>query len=298
VIVRDYGRYGSRIVIEDGAVRRALFKIQPLPDGGYAVLAPYHDAREGWLARQHVDYRQTDSRIRLSDMEHFTASDRVKLSHHRDGFVQFSGEVAGTIISGRDAQTGEPRGLAVQSAPIGLPITTGPTFGCVSWGISSFRALPGLRRSDLLFPAADIYYRRCRPDTWNAYLVEGWVFWPPMWAGVHGDEYNLRLSVGFRNFEGSGANLEFRVIPLRRANCFLGISVHKTRTAFPSASGFQIAGPSDRRRGSTTANALIAMYPRFEETILNARPLDYVAPVQPPSDPAMLGPTTSGEPSA
>jgi hypothetical protein len=293
--MKDYEQKGSRIVVDDGLTKRALFKIQPLSDGGYSVLAPYHAAREGWLARTHVDYTKTEMQMSFSDMENFTADDRVKLSHHFDGFVQFSGENPQKIRSGRDPVTREPKGLAIQSAPIMRPIPTGPTFGCVAWGLSSYRELATPRRSDLHFSPSETYYRRCRPDTWNAYKVEGWVFWPPMWAGVSGDEYDLRLSVGFRNFEGSGSNLTFRVIPLAGTDCFLGISLHKMTVSFPSESGFSLSSPSDRRTGATEANALMAIYPR--DNILNSQQavgLDYVPPVQPRSDPAMLRQNRAG----
>ena len=88
--MEDYARHGSRIVVQHNGVQRALFKVQPLPDGGYTVLSPYHEARQGWLALSHVDYTQTKQQVKFSDMQHFTASDRVKLSHHRDGFVELT----------------------------------------------------------------------------------------------------------------------------------------------------------------------------------------------------------------
>ncbi len=68
---------------------RALRKVEPLTDGGYTVLAPYHDAREGWLYKFEGDYTRISSSIALADMEHFTADDRVKLSHHKDGRLAF-----------------------------------------------------------------------------------------------------------------------------------------------------------------------------------------------------------------
>jgi hypothetical protein len=118
---------GYRIVLaEESMVPRRISKIITMADGGYAVLAPYHAAREGWLAKYQVDYRGTESRIvPFGDMTHYTAADRVKLSHHWDGFVQFSGESPGKIVSGRDPSTGQPRGLGVQSAPIRVPTTSG-----------------------------------------------------------------------------------------------------------------------------------------------------------------------------
>jgi len=126
-------RDGWRVIIEDGGDFHAVCKIQPLSDGGYALIAPYHAAREGWLYKHEVDYRKYVNTVKLSDMQHFVASDRVKLSHHWDGFVQFSGENSQTIRSGRDPFTGEPKGLAIMSAPIWKPIKDGPTFGIILW---------------------------------------------------------------------------------------------------------------------------------------------------------------------
>ncbi len=100
---------GHRVVIEEPAGLRAVCKIETLADGGYTVLAPYHAERQGWLTKFQVNYDQKHMQIALGKMEHFTADDRVKLSHHTDGFVQFSGEVAGKIRSGRTQTRANPR---------------------------------------------------------------------------------------------------------------------------------------------------------------------------------------------
>ncbi|TGD88565.1 hypothetical protein BayCH28_12705 [Mycolicibacterium sp. CH28] len=187
---------GWRVVIQEGNDARAICKIQALSDGGYSVIAPYHSAKEGWLTRQEVDYRQTHMEISFSDVEHFDASDRVKLSHHWDGFVQFSGENPQKIRSGRDPLTGQPKGLAIMSAPIWRPITSGPTFGATMWGLEEFKAVTEPRESDVIFGPDQLYYRECTPTSCNAYLIEGWVFDVNMWAGVRGHGNNLRLSLG------------------------------------------------------------------------------------------------------
>jgi hypothetical protein len=224
-----------RIVIADGdTTPRRISKIVTLNDGGYAVLAPYHAAREGWLAKHQIDYRKMGlSWAQLDQMIHFVADDRVKLSHHWDGFVQFSGESQGKIVSGRDPFSGEPRGLGLMSAPIRVPITTGPTFGLMIWGIEDFaehKATP----QDITFGATDIYYRIGTPDECSSYLIEGWVFGEQMWAGVRGPRSDFRLSVGFRNFQGTGANLEFRVIPLEPpSRQFLGIMIARMAEISP-----------------------------------------------------------------
>jgi hypothetical protein len=255
-----------RIVIADGGeTPRRISKIVTLNDGGYAVLAPYHAAKEGWLTKHQVDYRNMGrSWISYDQMIHFVADDRVKLSHHWDGFVQFSGESQGKIVSGRDPFSGEPKGLGLMSAPIRVPITTGPTFGLVIWGIEDF-AVHKATPQDVTFEAMDMYYRIGTPDECSSYMIEGWVFGERMWAGVRGPSSDLRLSVGFRNFEGTGANLEFRVIPLEPpSRQFLGIMTARTVTDFPSPSGFILSSPTNKRAGNPIADTMMAMYPRDE----------------------------------
>jgi hypothetical protein len=48
--------------------------------------------------------------VPADELVSFTVEDRAKLSYHTDGFVQFSSENPGRIISGRDPSTGEPKG--------------------------------------------------------------------------------------------------------------------------------------------------------------------------------------------
>lgn len=257
---------GFRVVIADGhEAPRQISKIVTLGDGGYSVLAPYHKERQGWLAKYPVDYNRVGSfATSVADMTQYSADDRVKLSHHWDGFVQFSGEQPGRIVSGRDPETGEPKGLGLLSAPIRVPVTTGPTFSILVWGLADFK--PATQSaSDITFSSDDIYYRNCDPNECNAYLVEGWVFGHRMWSAVKGTGNNLGMSVGFRNFDGTGANLDFRALPLDPPSAqFLGLHVARTVADFPTESGFVLNSPSDRSLGSTTGNAMMAMYPRFE----------------------------------
>jgi hypothetical protein len=60
-----------------------------------AVVQP-PPAREGYLAKLPVDYSRIGRfEMPLTDFTSYTADDRVKLSVHKDGFVQFSGEDPG-----------------------------------------------------------------------------------------------------------------------------------------------------------------------------------------------------------
>jgi hypothetical protein len=172
-IINEVVHGGWRIIIDDGDGPRAISKILPLSDGGYSMLAPYHAANEGWLFKHDVDYSVQEMDSHFSEMQHFVASDRVKLSHHWDGFVQFSGENPQKIISGRDPQTGQPKGLAIMSAPIWRPITSGPTFGVVAWGMTDFKQVTQARDTDVVFDASEIYHEYSTPDNFNACHVEG-----------------------------------------------------------------------------------------------------------------------------
>jgi hypothetical protein len=96
---------GMTIVIQEAenAQPRRVVKIVPMRSGGYMVMAPYHQARKGFLAKHPVDYsRIGDTELPLTELTAYTAEDWVKLSVHKDGFVQFSGEDPGTD-DGRDA---------------------------------------------------------------------------------------------------------------------------------------------------------------------------------------------------
>jgi hypothetical protein len=114
-----------------------VVQILPYKEGGFAVLTPYHTAGRGYLMKHPVDYATREMQIARADLvTEYSAEDRVKLSIHPDGFVQFSGQDQGKIESGRDPETGEPKGLAIftRHPPISEPIETGPTFGVACWG--------------------------------------------------------------------------------------------------------------------------------------------------------------------
>jgi hypothetical protein len=111
---------GVTLAIKDGesALARKITKIQPFKDGGFTVMLPYHQQREGFLLKAPVSYAPGISKQRMSDCVKYSADDRVKLSIHWDGFVQFSSERKGSILSGKDPATGEIRGLGLMTKPL------------------------------------------------------------------------------------------------------------------------------------------------------------------------------------
>ena len=259
----------ATIAIEHEGTLRKITKIVPYRSGGFAVLVPYHEARRGHLLKYPVDYSKRDLELTFDEATEYSAEDRVKLSLHPDGFVQFSGENPGKIVSGRDPGTGEPRGLGVMSRPLSAPVNTGPTFGITVWGLSEFEPLDAARRHNaVVFSEEDYYYRRCTPDAWNGYVIEGFVLEDQYWGGVRNRDGKLTLTV-MPMFEALGAVFDFRVVPLPGQPVLLGLITSKVETAFDTPSGFTLGGPSDLE----SMEALSAVYPAPED--LGIASLDY-----------------------
>lgn len=270
---------GWRILIEDvDGKLRALCKIQTLADGGYSVLCPYHSAREGWMFKLPLGLGRrtaTPTLVSLEDAIHYSASDRVKLSHHRDGLVQFSSEAKGRIKSGINPVTRQPRGIGVLSGPIdqgGVP--SGPAFGVTAWGMKDYTEVQTPRKTDRIFRQVDLHDFLCTPATFNAYAVEGWLFGRAMWGlGVRGNADDTRIHiVGTTPATDGLVTREFRVIPLVNAESFLGLQVARTQTSFPSSSGFLLGGS---RELSEEGNQIVATYPQPDELFPNTECLDY-----------------------
>src|SRR5579862_4789909 len=119
-----------------------ITKIISLNGGGFSVLTPYHKAHSGFLFKTHISPGMFDKAglhlMKWTDCAGFTAENRTKLSYHVDGFAQFSSENQGKIVSGRDPNTGEPKGLGTMARPFSDPATSGPSVGISVWGLEDF----------------------------------------------------------------------------------------------------------------------------------------------------------------
>ena len=111
----------------DGEVTTDLCKIIFGGDGSYFVTAPYHPHDRAIIAKFTVNYAHEDQFFPLDEAVDIgvleDAEQRLKLSHHPDGFLQFSGH---GVVSGRD-EAGKIRGIGVKSWPLYEP-TLGPSF--------------------------------------------------------------------------------------------------------------------------------------------------------------------------
>jgi hypothetical protein len=252
----------TTVAIQDASgVNRKIAKIIHHSEGGFAVMVPYHKARTGILLKIPLDYDvKGASWVPLEECIGYSCDDRVKLSFHPDGFVQFSGENPGKILSGRDPDTGQPRGLGLMSNPLLHPIRSGPTFGISAWGLEEFEELEPTRDDVVFFSQDEMYFRGCLPGTSNGVHVEAFVLEPRYWSGVRGKLSEMKLSLCVGMFEATGTALDLKVIPLEHSNGFIGVMASHAHYSFPEESGFVLSGPSESVKGSRK-NSLMAVYP-------------------------------------
>jgi hypothetical protein len=253
------------IAIRPGAGEdlRKITKIIGLNGDGFSVLAPYHHARSGFLYKHLVDPQNMGTRnIPWGECVGFTAEDRVKLTYHVDGFAQFSSENPGKIISGRDARTGEPKGLGLFTHPLSVPIVSGPSVGVSVWGMDEFEKAE--ETEDLItFEPDEFYYRRSTPVDANGWHLAIYAFAvgtvPPLrFQGKQGVmQYQLSpISAGV-----PGAIVELKTIHLPAEKLYLGLYVERWIGKLPVKSGWSLHGPGNFTRYQP-GYVLQAIYPR------------------------------------
>ena len=166
---------GFTIVLVVDGVRRKMCKLLLHDDGSYFLTVPYHPSGKVLLARMRVNYPHPEkNRIEppvdfalLDDDEH-----RLKLSHHPDGFVQFSGK---GILSGVHSD-GTPKGMGLRSWPIAKP-PAGPAIGITILGANAFAEAGPARATDVEFRAEEMVR-----NPWDTgYLIE-FYYMPRMWT--------------------------------------------------------------------------------------------------------------------
>lgn len=242
-----------------------ITKIISLNGSGFSVLTPYHKAHSGFLFKQVVNPRMFDKAgvhlVRLIDCVGFTAENRTKLSYHVDGFAQFSSENQGTIISGRDPRTGEPKGLGTMARPFSDPATSGPSVGISVWGLEDFEKADPKERL-IVFEPSDFYYRLWGPDQTNLWQLGIYVFSGVPPVRFDGDQPKMDFMLTYPPTAGvAGSIITLRTIRLEAEKVSLGLYVESLIGTFQSKSGWTLSGPG----GWTSSRAgygLAAVYPR------------------------------------
>jgi hypothetical protein len=140
-------------------------------DGSYYVTAPYHGQNRAALFKATINFnKQVQTVAKDSFIDVAVADDddqRIKLSHHPDGFLQFSGK---GIISGPNAN-----GISIKSWSLGMP-AKGPAFGITIRGIDAFKTAPKVTKEFCVFRHDSMYLA---PDI-NTFHLEAYYFSSPM----------------------------------------------------------------------------------------------------------------------
>jgi hypothetical protein len=147
------------IAYSDGSRNVDLCKILFGGDGSYYVTAPYHPLDRAIAARVTVNYAKDGGDFSLDEAEELAVLDdvnkRLKVSHHPDGFLQFSGQ---GVKSGLD-EHGNPKGMGVFSWRLDEP-TLGPSFSLAFSDPIACGRPSAYKRRTIVFHEEDIEHMR------------------------------------------------------------------------------------------------------------------------------------------
>lgn len=287
------------IVIKRNGVMHKVTKLVFSGDGSYYVTVPYHVANKAILLKATVDYDASTLRF-VDDYSYGVAktelldlgyadNDRVKLSHHPDGFVQFSGP---GVLSGRHPD-GTPKGVGLFSTRLGYKFD-GPAF-CV--GLTSLDEFPSISTApnDVVLLDADAIYSI--PGC-SALQIDAHYF-PPMWYRfIQKSESGTLDTILLRHPCTAVVKLAVLRMPEKCAiPGFFGFELFTMPTSDAEISSdkvnyphFSLGGPAGNLRidknGHRLADGVSCMYPRegMDDSWLG-RSLNFARPQQaPPGD--------------
>ncbi len=215
------GRNSYRVAYRHEGKLYRLTRIVYGTDGSYYVTAPAHPEEKAQFVMMTVNYAKQHMEVPLEEAVDLAGAEgedkELKLSHHPDGFMQFSG--AG-LVSGREAD-GTIRGMGVMTWPLWDPIR-GPAFGLALTRPEDFVPETTESADTVVFDDADV----SRLDDADVVSLEAYYF-PPLWRRFIRPDAKGRPVI--RVFHPAKAVLELRVL-LPHAKCelpgFLGIEIY------------------------------------------------------------------------
>jgi len=269
----SYGKY--TVVYSRNGVDHKLCKVWFGADGSYYVTSPYHPEGKAWLFKVRVNYALNSMTIPFEELLDTASADdderRLKLAHHPDGLVQFSGQ---GILSGKAAD-GTIRGMGVMSWPLDRPVR-GPAFGLMIRGVEGFA--PATKGSGERIVFSDLELSEV-PGT-NTFILEGHYF-PGIWRRFVRLENDGTRTISV--FHPAKAVLKLKVL-FASAKCaldgFIGLELYTERVeeAFADSPQFALSGATGEMRknleGQWTGESIQCMYPRGDVQV--QRILDYV----------------------
>lgn len=168
---------------KENKIYKILSLLASKKDGSVSVFFNYCKEKEAFIFRHkrahhkpgvhHIDKSKITDEFSIE----FDVDKNAKLSLHQSGFVQLSGN---GILSGIDSVSGKPKGVGVFSSPLSAPVSSGPTFGSVCWGIEKGFEL--LEKQDpkaqyLILKESDFTKRYINENrNLNSYVLEFFIF--------------------------------------------------------------------------------------------------------------------------
>lgn len=261
----------TTILIKNGSVYHRLSKVFFGSDGSYYATVPFHKSGKAWLIKSTINY-ETGGTQKISFSECFETGlveeEHIKLSHHPDGFVQFSGQ---GVFSGRN-EDGSTRGLGVMSQPLNR-IISGPAFAYGIQDVDDLNVVDKAKSNSFILDL-DEYFSI---DNTKSVTVEAYYF-VPWWRRFIRYDHLSRPVI--RITHPSGVVLELRVFcaPL---DCditgFLGFEIYRMNLDLQQ-NGYSFSGPSGNMRRDADNQGLIdilgCIYPRHEKMQVD-RSLNY-----------------------
>jgi hypothetical protein len=180
-----------------GARYFKVFKVGFGGDGSYYVTAPYHPLETALIGKVEVNYaleRPAAMKESIAQAMQLAVLDddekRLKLSHHPDGFLQFSGE---GIVSGRQSD-GTPKGIGVFSWKLDRP-TYGPSFGISFYRPEKLGRQGTPKPGDVIFDSAELEHMRMPGFPFLDVRFAGHYFPPRFRSFVRQDAGGYRMSI-------------------------------------------------------------------------------------------------------
>ncbi len=268
------------VLYEKDGVTYKLCKILFGSDGSYYVTSPYHPAEKAVLLKMTVNYALQETVIPIEQAVDIASAEdddkRIKLSHHPDGFIQFSGQ---GILSGKDAE-GNIRGIGVMSWPLDHPVR-GPAFALSMRGVEKFQQANKVRGEVCLFKHEEL---TPMPNA-NVLTMEGYYF-PPLWRRFIETSQDGTKTISIVHPAGAVLRLKVIFAPEQCARPgFIGLEMY---TDFDDSEdmidSFILSGSTgnlrENEQGQLLADGIYCMYPR--SNIQVRRSVDYILDSIPP----------------
>jgi hypothetical protein len=234
-------------------------------DGSYYVSVPYHSAKKSFIFKStyHINSESKPETIMLSKVIDSCSSDnkRVKLSHHPDGFVQFSGD---GLISGKN-EKGDSKGVGLYSWPLTKP-PIGPAFSISFWGVRDFQIVENdhmnrKQEKTLIFEDSLLMRKG------NGYILEG-IYFPESAKDqimTHNNKPFIPLAHPILGNVPIPTILETSIA----ITGIMGIIIYKENLSFKNiSSGFVISGSPEVKtdEGVQKMTLIGCQYPELEQS--------------------------------